>query len=227
MKCYCRLVELVKKLTKNYVPDKAPIFTEDELTTILKALGNEEKELAEKVMVLFAYMGLMRASELIPDLQFGSVVVYDTHVMVTIEASKTRAEPFSFVLLKNEDADLDPVSLVRSYIALCKKPTGRFFKNWHVSGQYIQNMGPSMLQTLPKKCAHLAGYDDTQAEKFTFHGFRRSAATALVNKNVDVTQLKRAGRWRSNGAAEGYVENSMPAKVASAFLQQLPKKLGF
>eukprot|EP00957_Ditylum_brightwellii_P185077 14094115-Ditylum_brightwellii.AAC.1 len=40
----------------------------------------------------------------------------------------------------------------------------------------------------------------------------RSAATALVDASILITNLKQAGRWKTDAVAEGYLENSTAQK---------------
>jgi integrase len=136
------------------------------------------------------------------DLNFKDVIVHENEVRVTIQTSKTRKFPFRFILLKNEDALLDPVGLVNSYLALCKNPAGRFFRNYNIkSGHYIQNMGVGALQEIPQNAAKLLELPNFA--EYTFHCFRRSGATALADEGANLLELKRAGRWASSKVAEG------------------------
>lgn len=50
------------------------------------------------------------------------------------------------------------------------------------------------------------------AINYTGHSFRRSSATFLTNKGVDVVGLKRHGGWKSSTVAESYVEDSIQNK---------------
>eukprot|EP00957_Ditylum_brightwellii_P152178 11585856-Ditylum_brightwellii.AAC.1 len=45
----------------------------------------------------------------------------------------------------------------------------------------------------------------------TYFGWR-SVATALADTGISITNLKQAGRWKSDEVAEGYLENSTPQK---------------
>jgi len=44
-------------------------------------------------------------------------------------------------------------------------------------------------------------------EGYTFHSFRRSGATTLADSDLDITNLKRVGRWKSTSVAESYIYN--------------------
>lgn len=128
---------------------------------------------------MFAFVGLCRGSELIPNLLMKDVVVTADAVRVTITKSKTKQGPFNFLLLAHVDPLLDPVTLTRSYLASVKNRTDdqHFFLNWNAtSKKYIQNMGVSAKKSVPRMCAKILGYKE---EDYTFHAFRRSGASAL------------------------------------------------
>eukprot|EP00957_Ditylum_brightwellii_P160466 12216143-Ditylum_brightwellii.AAC.1 len=48
----------------------------------------------------------------------------------------------------------------------------------------------------------------------TTHFGWRSVATALADAGISITNLKRAGRWKSDAVAEGYLENLTAQKNA-------------
>ncbi|XP_039279815.1 uncharacterized protein LOC120350456 [Nilaparvata lugens] len=48
------------------------------------------------------------------------------------------------------------------------------------------------------------------------HALRRTSATLLINAGGTMTQLKRHGGWKSSTVAEGYIEESMGDKIATA-----------
>jgi len=61
-----------------------------------------------KLVVIFAFVGLLRKAELVPGLTFAVVVVTPNlqRVEVTIRKSKHRNKPFIFYLLKHDNPDL-------------------------------------------------------------------------------------------------------------------------
>jgi integrase len=54
------------------------------------------------------------------------------------------------------------------------------------------------------------------ANKFTGHCFRRSAATMLAENGGDTRSLKQLGGWRSDKVAESYVKNYLQNKIKNA-----------
>ncbi len=174
-------------------------------------------------MIQFAYIGLLRKSELIPGLKAENVVVKEGRVEVTIAVSKHRKKPFTFYLMSDEDESVDPVRLVQRYLRLRKpKDSDRFFLNYnHMSGCYIQNMGDRILTTLPRTMATKLGCQ--KPADYTWHCYRRSGATQLLESGLSIENIQRAGRWRSPTAAAEYFEETSLFKTTTANALQSKK----
>ena len=52
------------------------------------------------------------------------------------------------------------------------------------------------------------------ATKFGMHSFRAGGATAAANAGVPDRLFKRHGRWRSESAKDGYVKDSVKARLS-------------
>ena len=46
------------------------------------------------------------------------------------------------------------------------------------------------------------------AKDYTIHSFRQTRAKILEDAGVDMINLKRMGRWKSDSCVEGYLANS-------------------
>eukprot|EP00957_Ditylum_brightwellii_P016198 1219006-Ditylum_brightwellii.AAC.1 len=83
---------------------------------------------------------------------------------------------------------------------------GQFLK--HYTKKYAgqsQDIGynyprKSFLQTIEERL-------NLEPDLLTTHSARRSAAIALADAGILITNLKRPGRWKSDAIAEGYLEN--------------------
>lgn len=146
-----------------------------------------------KLLILYAYFGLLRKSELIPNLRSSDVEVKEGRVEVTIRESKHRNKYF---LLADDDPVIDPVGLTLKYLKL-RKPrdaSDRFFLNYNQVGRaYFQNMGPNNLATIPGIMAKALGL--ANANDYTWHCFRRSGATQLCEAGMTIENIQRVGRW--------------------------------
>lgn len=73
------------------------------------------------------------------------------------------------------------------------------------------NAGQHTIGWTPKKIAKFLGLPD--ADLYTGHSFRRSAATMVVNAGGDLLILKCVGGWKSSTVAEGYIGESITQKL--------------
>ena len=74
----------------------------------------------------------------------------------------------------------------------------------------MQNTGLKKVEKWSKDLAKMLGYPDFNL--FTSHAFRRTAATLLVDSGIDMINLKRMGRWKSDACVEGYLAASVHLK---------------
>ncbi len=75
-------------------------------------------------------------------------------------------------------------------------------------------VGINPLRAIPSQIAKYLGLADPNL--FTGHCMRGSFGTALADAGVSVTNLKRAGRWKSSTVAEGYMRESKKLKMDTA-----------
>ena len=64
----------------------------------------------------------------------------------------------------------------------------------------------SCLRELFREKLRELGYDP---DKFGLHNLRAGSATAAANNGVPDRLFKRDGRWKSNSAKDGYIEDSV------------------
>jgi hypothetical protein len=79
-----------------------------------------------------------------------------------------------------------------------------------------QNVGRSVLRKIAQCIAHQLKLPEE--ERYTGHSFRRSAASIASNAGATLMQLKGLGGWKSDAAAQRYIEKSLPAKETAAAL---------
>ena len=151
MNNYYLLRDFMKKITKQNLPLKAPIFTQEQFDLICSKLENEGKELSFKIIALFSYVGLLRLNEVF-ELSFDNVDVKETKVYITIPKSKTRNTPYTFFIVENEKFIIRDCIL--KYISLVSNNKGKFFKNWNkFTKSYVQNMGINTVGSVASYCA--------------------------------------------------------------------------
>lgn len=87
----------------------------------------------------------------------------------------------------------------------------KFFATFRQGKCVNLNVGENYIAVIPKKVASYLGLENS--ESYTWHLFRRSSASMLVEGGGDFLTLKRRGGWNSFSVAEGYVEGSIPRKI--------------
>jgi integrase len=123
--------------------------------------------------------------------------------------------PRQFTIVPN-DGPLNYISLYNKYVGLRPKNVkiDNPFLSYHGGKCTSQPVGKNTLGKTPRIIAEFLKLPD--ANKFTGHCFRRSAATMLAENGGDTRSLKQLGGWRSDKVAESYVKNYLQNKIKNA-----------
>lgn len=135
--------------------------------------------------------------------------------IVNVPNTKTNIQR-TFTVIDRENEAVHYLEILRKYIRLrpSNARSDHLFLNYRNGKCTAQVIGKGTIGGWPSK---IAKYLKLQAaEAFTGHSFRRTSATLLANKGVDVFGLKRHGGWRSSTVAESYVEDSLQNKIEFA-----------
>lgn len=131
-------------------------------------------------------------------------------IIITIPDTKTRKPRTSCIT--------EPlwINVIRTYTSLRPQETElpRFFLFYSNNKCTKQPVGIHSFGCMPAKIATFLKLENPA--QYTGHCFRRSSATVLAGHGADITTLKRYGGWRSTTVAEGYIEDSLKAKMAIA-----------
>lgn len=139
----------------------------------------------------------------------------DSFIIVKIPNTKTHIQR-SFTITNKEDETIHYLEIIRKYIKLRPShvKSSRLFLNFQKGKCTTQVVGKGTIGKWPIKIAeHLKLENPTN---YTGHSFRRTSATLLANKGVDILGLKRHGGWKSSAVAESYVEDSLQNKIKFA-----------
>ena len=210
---------IIKNLTKEYVANKANVFTAKDLTNLFETDlldVNDPQDLEMIVGFLLCLFGLLRSSEILA-LTCRDVLGYfyvtddDEPWEVSFDhRSKTRKTGFKYLMPAKYRHFFD------KYVSQMKpgfEGDSRFLKNWNVkAGSRVQNLGCKKVNGWAKNMARRLGYSEEQLKNFTSHAGRRTAGTVLADGGVDMINLKRMGRWSSDKCVEGYIADGRPLK---------------
>ena len=114
-------------------------------------------------------------------------------------------------------SDTCPVSMLEQYMEMARIPSNsRLFLFRHITktkeGERLKDGGVlSTLRELFKAKVRQLGYP---ADKFGLHSLRAGSATAAANADVPDRLLKRHGRWKSENAKDGYVDDSVERRLS-------------
>lgn len=143
--------------------------------------------------------GACRREEL-HNLRVEDVTIEGSVLLVKICRTKTYT-PRQFTIVPN-DGPVDYVALYNKYVGLRPKhaKVNSLFLSYHGGKCSSQPVGKNTLGKMPRMIAEFLKLPD--ANKFTGHCFRRSAATILAESGGDTRTLKQLGGWRSDKVAE-------------------------
>lgn len=139
------------------------------------------------------------------------VVDNGEHIKITIPDSKTY-EPREFFITAGSMNGVNLLAMIRKYMSLrpVKATTNRFFLGFRNGKCTVQPVGTNTFAEMPRKIATFLGLNDVQ--RFTGHCFRRSSATILAENGAGLLTIKRAGGWKSDRVAAGYIHNTSAIK---------------
>ena len=136
-------------------------------------------------------------------------------VYVSHERSKQRSDKRSsrFLIPRSGVQDHDWAALVEQYLVAIKddinKYTGRVF--WGArGGTFIaQPLGRNMVGQIPHEMAKFL--EIPTPKEFTFHSFRRSAATAAADTGASSAQMTDFFGWKNPSMPQEYISTSKAA----------------
>lgn len=164
--------------------------------------------------MILGVSGACRREELY-NMKMSDIEEREEMFIVNVPTTKTNIQR-TFTVINRENEAVHYLEILRKYISLRPSNTtsDHLFLNYRNGKCNRQVVGKGTIGGWPSK---IAKYLKLQAPKgFTGHSFRRTSATLLANKGVDVLGLKRHGGWRSSTVAESYVEDSLQNKIEFA-----------
>ena len=168
---------------------------------------------------LLAFAGFLRCDELI-NLRPCDIKIGPNMMTVTIRSSKTdQLRQGNELVIARTSTRMCPVAMLERYMGLAGiDPSSELFlfraitrtkegEKLRPSGQ----LGYSTLRELFKKKLVELGY---QTEQYGLHSLRAGGATAAANAGVPDRLFKRHGRWKSDNAKDGYIEDSIDRRLS-------------
>lgn len=159
--------------------------------------------------MIFGIAGACRCDELLR-LEMDDIKDLENLILVNIPNTKTN-KPRSFTILGDVY-----INLYREYAALRPKDINftRFFIKFQNGKCHKVVMGIHKISSVARDVASYLKLPNPS--QYTGHCLRRTSATLLVDNGGDITCLKRHGGWKSDNIAEGYIDESLSNKKATA-----------
>ena len=199
---------------KAHQPTKGKPLTRKDLRKLIKAIDAPHPVSSrDQALILVGYFGLLRRSELV-DIQIGHIkfASNDASMTITLPKSKTdqarKGAALPYPRLDSDAADLCPVRALRAWLDILRDDfsvtTGCVFRKVDQWG----NLGETALtgqvvNLLVKQLADAANIDPKSVSAHS--ALRAGMATQLDADRVPFQLIKKAGRWKSDAVASGYI----------------------
>ena len=203
-----------------------PIEKKEPITVdMLRAMVQDAKEhdtlsnVRLTTACLLAFAGFLRFSELV-NIRACDLTFSDCLVKLYLPRSKTdQLRKGNEVVIARTESETCPVSMLEQYMRMAKIPKdSRLFLFRHITrtkeGERLKDGGVlsySTLRDLFRAKVKQLGYP---AEKFGLHSLRAGGATAAANADVPDRLFKRHGRWKSENAKDGYIDDSVEKRLS-------------
>ena len=167
---------------------------------------------------LLAFSGFLRFNEVVAlrccDIQFK-----EDHMVVKVLSSKTdQYREGADIVIGRSGSSICPVARVQQYFKIAEldqSSTQKLFRAISKSskGEKLRKGGSlsyTRVRELVSEKLQELGHDPSL---FGTHSFRAGGATLAANNGVEDRLFKRHGRWKSESAKDGYVKDSLEARL--------------
>ena len=206
-----RLTKYLKNLTARYVKTKSRILGPEAIHKVLEYCMRSSEPLYVNcgVGIALMYYGLLRTDDV--------KKINEEDVSFNQEENKYEV---SFTHMRKRKNEGFTYTIPSSYNDLFKRyidslspdntKDSRFLKNYNFRSKVRhQPTGINKMRGYIRMACEILRID---AQGFTSHCWRRSAATNLADSGVSFINLKRHGQWASDAVVEGYIANSKPIR---------------
>lgn len=204
---YYKVIAFLKRKKEGYRPRKSKVLTFEQVEKFIME-APDDKFLAIKVATIFGVFGACRREELC-NLSVDDIQEAKKTLVVQIPNSKTKISRTFCIVGKY-------IEYHQKYAALRPSTVNhrRYFLFYLNNKCTVQPIGINTFGKMPTVIAEFLGLPDHK--QYTGHCFRRTSASLLAESGAHITEIKKHGGWRSTSVAEGYIDESMSYKNATA-----------
>ena len=202
------------------IQKKKPITVEILAAIVTDAeKSNSLADLRLATACLLSYAGFLRFDELV-QIKAQEIHMSDNHITISIPRSKTdQLRGGKEVVIVRTASQLCPVKALEKYLSragIAPSDNEAIFRPIMKTkqGDRLRDTGRltyTRLRECFKEKLKALGFP---AEQFGLHSLRAGGATAAANNGVPDRLFKRHGRWRSESAKDGYIEDSLEARMS-------------
>lgn len=214
------LLEAAKRIGSKPVQKKDVVDTNmlQELCSMYES-STDVVHLRDLCMIMLGYAGFFRFNE-INDLLCSDIEFKSDHLVVKIKKSKTDVyRKGKEVLIAKGNSSACPYTLLQKYITISGMSVGSeqylfkpAYRSKNVSALIKQNK--KLSYTRAKECIVSKLKQVAPNLKLGTHSLRASGATMAANApGVSDRCLKRHGRWKTDLAKDGYIEDSVEERL--------------
>ena len=211
------LKEAAKRILSRAVRKKEPLDPKD-----LKALAQRLRygsliDLRTITVAVLSYAGFLRFDE-VSTLRREHISFGASHVRLFIDKSKSDQHKIGDnVFIAKIGSYACPVGILASYLKRSKVTSGCVFRPLKKTknGHAVRNIDkPVSYTTLRHDILNALSELGLDKSKFGLHSMRRGGATRAANMGVNDRLFKKHGRWKSDGAKDGYVAESLESLLS-------------
>ena len=211
-------MEGLKRILAKPVQKKAPFSVE-----MLQAMVQDTKKenslanIRLTTVCLLAFAGFLRYDEL-ANIRPCDLQINPTCVTIRIPKSKTdQLRQGMEVVIARTGSDTCPVAMLEEYISRggidLASQLYLFRPIAGPKGQKLRNAGQLTYSRLRELLKHKLEELGFPSAEFGVHSLRAGGATAAAGRGISDRLFKKHGRWRSETAKDGYVEDSLEQRL--------------
>ena len=184
---------------------QAQAITVDVLEKLLATIGNTDRGIRDRTLLLIAYDTLCRRSELV-SLQIQDVKIIGKdgkeHMTILLRRSKTDQESAGRWLHLSARAQ----AALKQWLEIINENEGPLFRGITNNHKITGQLGAGQVNRIYKKTARNAQLDEILIERISGHSCRVGAAQDLVNSGASLPTIMSKGRWSKTDTVMRYIE---------------------
>ncbi len=176
------------------------------LIKILQAKPDSKKKVRDIALILIAFLGAFRRSELV-SIQYEDIEWHTDGIVITLPRSKTdqEGEGIARAIPSTAQETICPVRALIHWLelsAISEGPVFRSINRWDQLGE--KPLNPGSINQILKLLGSESGFDFIPL--LSSHSFRRGLSTSSAREKVDFELIKKQGGWKNDATVWEYID---------------------